>query len=189
MAKRDLILASKSPRRRELFSLITPHFRVVTPDVDESVLDVADASALAVELAQLKAGRVAAQHPECTVVGCDTVVEADGVLLGKPQGRNEARAMLTLLSGRRHNVYTGVCVLSSGQERAFPCRTSVKFYPITPQDIERYIGTDEPYDKAGGYGVQGMAACFVRGIQGDYFNVMGLPVSRLYNTLRELDCL
>lgn len=185
----NIILASKSPRRRELFSLITDRYRCIAPDVDESGVTSGDARQLSVDLARLKASQVFSENPNTIVVGCDTVVEVDGRVLGKPRDKEEARTMLHSLSGRRHNVYTGVCVLGGGHERAFACHTSVEFYPIPPVDLERYIATNDPYDKAGGYGVQGMAACFVRGIRGDYFNVMGLPVSRLYNTLKELGCI
>lgn len=190
VAGREIILASESPRRRELFFLITPNFRAVSPDVDESAVSLSgSADARAAALARLKAEKVFADNPGGIVIGCDTVVEIGGDVLGKPRDRAQARAMLAALSGRRHNVYTGVCVLAAGVDRAFCCRTSVEFCPVSRDDIERYTATEEPYDKAGAYGVQGMAACFVRGIRGDFFNVMGLPVSRLYNALRELGCL
>lgn len=189
MSATGLILATQSPRRRELFSLITPAYRCVAADVDESSIREADAARLALALGRLKAGAVFAQFPGDVVVGCDTVVEIDGEILGKPHSKDEARAMITRLAGRRHNVHTGVCILGAGEEHAFNCVTSVEFYPMTAGDIERYIETDEPYDKAGAYGIQGLAARFVRGIRGDYFNVMGLPVSRIYNALRELGCI
>lgn len=188
MNKSPIILASKSPRRRELFSLITPEYECVSPPADESGVSAEDAPSLSLELARRKCLSAAALYPERTVVGCDTVVAlADGEVLGKPRDKADARRMLSLLSGAAHSVYTGVCVARGGVEAAaFVCRTEVRFFEMSESDIEGYIATGEPFDKAGGYGAQGAAAKFIEGVEGDYFNVVGLPVSRLYGALREL---
>lgn len=181
-----IILASKSPRRRELFSLITTHYECIVSHVDEHRAQADDAKHLCLQLAQLKAAAVFSNHTNCVVIGCDTVVEVDGAILGKPKNKDEARSMLQLLSGRKHNVYTGVSILGPAGNKMFACRSTVTFCPLTPTEIENYISTEEPYDKAGGYGIQGRAATFIRGISGDYYNVMGLPVSRLYGALKKL---
>ncbi len=182
----DIILASKSPRRRELFSLITKSFTCVASDVDENAVSAADARELCLTLARLKCRDIARRRKSDAVIGCDTVVSSGGRVLGKPRSRDEAREMLTLLSGSAHSVFTGVClaVPPSGEE-GFVCETEVEFFDVSPAEIESYIATDEPYDKAGGYGIQGGAARFVKEIRGDYFNVMGLPVSRLYRLLQK----
>jgi len=188
-ADENIILASKSPRRRELFSLITGRFECVSPDVDESVIALDKAEPLCLALAKLKAETVFETYPGRVVVGCDTVVDIDGAILGKPANRAQAFDMIKALSGRVHMVYTGVCIKTPHDERIFSCATSVEFYPLTDEEIEDYISGDEPYDKAGAYGIQGRAARFVKGIGGDYFNIMGLPVSMIYNTLKDMRCL
>lgn len=182
----QLILASKSPRRRELLAKICPDFSVITAGVDASGCRALPARAQCAELARLKAAAVFAAHPECCVVGCDTLVELDGKIYGKPADRDDARRIISALSGRRHNVFTGVCVLSPLGKRSFVCRSGVEFFPLSDAEIERYIATDEPYDKAGGYGIQDAACVFVKSISGDYFNIMGLPLSRLYRALLSL---
>ncbi len=181
-----LILASASPRRRELLALLTTDFTVCTAPVDESGFFEPDPAALAGRLAREKCRAVAALHPQDCVLGCDTVVDTDGVTLGKPRDPAEARRMLQLLSGRTHLVHTGVCVRCAGREEHCVQTTAVRFAALEPQEIERYIATDEPYDKAGGYGIQGGAARFVEGIDGCYFNVMGFPVRTVYRLLRAL---
>lgn len=180
---KTIYLASKSPRRRELFSLITDRFVCVSADVDESRVTAPDGQALSLALGELKCRAAAAEYPDGVVIGCDTVVWIDGKVLGKPHSVDEAREMLRLLSGRLHEVYTGVCVSCGGAETSFSVRTGVRFSPIPAEEIERYIQTDDPYDKAGGYGIQGWAARWIEGIDGDFYNVMGLPVSRLYQCL------
>ncbi len=179
----EILLASKSPRRCELFSLITPRFTCTTAPVDERSVDCADAATLCERLAQLKCRAVAKNAPDKVVVGSDTVVELDGAVLGKPSGESEAREMLRALSGRTHRVHTGVCIAWADGERSFSCMTEVTFLPIPDAEIALYIRTAEPYDKAGGYGIQGWAARWTERINGDFFNVMGLPVSRVYAAL------
>ena len=181
-----LILASASPRRRELLARITPDFTVITSDFDESSLPPAAPKATAEALAQGKCMAVAAQHPQDTVIGSDTVVECDGQIFGKPEDRADARRMLQALSGADHYVHTGVAIWHQGSCQVFSGTTRVRFYPLTLEQIEAYIATDEPYDKAGGYAIQGAAALFCEEIQGCYYNIMGFPVSRVARALAAL---
>lgn len=177
------VLASASPRRQELLKMLLPDFEVCPADLDESVPEGLLPKDSAAFLAVQKAEKVAKNYPDSTVLGCDTVVLLDGKILGKPDGRDDAFQMLSLLSGRTHLVITGVCILKDGQRQIFSECTEVEFYPLTPQEIEEYIATDEPFDKAGGYGIQGNGALLVKRIAGDYYNVVGLPVARLNRLL------
>ncbi|MEA5051716.1 MAG: Maf family protein [Oscillospiraceae bacterium] len=181
-----IVLASKSPRRRELFSLVREKFVCAESHVDESVVRETDPAALCLALGTLKCGAVAQSYPRNPVVGCDTVVSFGGRILGKPRGREEALAMLRALSGNVHSVYTGVCVIAPAGRQTLTCRTDVEFYEIPEAELAAYVDSGDPYDKAGAYGIQGGAAKFVKGIEGDYFNVMGLPVSRLHVLLRSM---
>ena len=183
----NFILASKSPRRRELFNLITDNFTSVESSVDEGVIEKAEPNELCLALARLKCLTVAEEYADSTVIGCDTVVSIDGEILGKPVDRADAHSMLRKLSGRTHDVYTGVFVKTPLFQKGIVCKTVVSFYPITDKEIDDYINTGDPFDKAGAYGIQNKAARFVESINGDYFNVMGLPLSRLYRLLVELD--
>lgn len=180
----SLILASASPRRRELLALVEPDFTVAAADVDERAVTAPDPASLARALAQAKCLAVAGGHPRDIVIGCDTVVDVDGRVFGKPGDREEARRMLRALSGRSHLVHTGVCIRCGQQQELFADTTVVTFAPLDEAEIEAYIRTDEPYDKAGGYGIQGGAARFVTRLEGCYFNVMGFPVPRVYQALK-----
>lgn len=181
-----LILSSASPRRKELLALITPHFTCEVSHMDESTIFASTPTLLVEVLARAKCSAVAELelHRLDCVIGCDTVVDVDGEVLGKPADEAEARRMLRLLSGRNHLVHTGVCIAQSGVQNVFHATTRVTFNAVSEGEIEAYIATEEPYDKAGGYAIQGGAAKFVREINGCYFNVMGLPVSRVYEALR-----
>jgi len=181
-----LILASASPRRAALMRLITPDFTVQPSRFDESSVRRAVPSELTAALARGKAGEVAARFPEAVVVGCDTVVERDGKVFGKPASPEDAYRMLLALSGGVHTVLTGVCVLFPGGEEHLVSETRVKFYPLSEEEIRAYILTGEPYDKAGGYGIQEKGGLFVEEIQGDYYNVVGLPVARVYRILQQI---
>lgn len=185
----SIILASASPRRKELMALITPDYMVITSEVDESVLTADSPAALAALLGGAKCLEVAKIYPDSVVIGCDTVVEIDGVVYGKPRDKAHAAAMLHALSGRTHLVHTGVCICCGTRQESFVETTSVTFAPLTEREIAAYVATDEPYDKAGGYGVQGFAARFVAGIGGCFYNVMGFPVRRIYEALCKLGCL
>ncbi|BFJ86107.1 Maf family protein [Ruthenibacterium sp. CLA-JM-H11] len=183
-----LVLASASPRRRELMALAAPAYEVCVSDVDESALTAPDPAALAQVLADAKCAAAAALRPGDVVVGCDTVVDVDGQVLGKPRDREDARRMLDSLSGRTHRVHTGVCIQAPGEQRRFCVTTEVEFWPLDAAERDAYLDSGEPYDKAGGYGIQGGAAKFVRGIRGCYFNVVGLPVSQVHRALRSMAC-
>ena len=184
-----IILASSSPRRRELMALITPDYTVRTSDVDERAIRAETPALLAQKLAAAKCRAVAESCPEDVVIGCDTVVDVDGAVFGKPADRDDARRLLRVLAGRGHLVHTGVCIAAQGRELCFAATTKVVFGALSDAEIEAYIATDDPYDKAGAYGVQNGAAKFVAGIEGCYFNVMSFPVSRVYSALKELDVL
>lgn len=184
-----IILASKSPRRKELLSLITKNF-VIEPAKGEETADESLPTDLYVSaLAENKAREIAALHPEDIVIGADTIVAAKGEILGKPRYAEDAKRMLTLLSGTEHSVYTGVCVINKGEEYTFCEETIVRFFVLSEEEIDDYIATGEPFDKAGAYGIQDYGALLVEGIEGDYYNVMGLPVGKLNRVLKELGIL
>lgn len=183
MSKR-LILASGSPRRQELLRLITENFSVIPAGCEEH-FDGSLSPAEAVKaLARQKAEYVSEMYPDKTVIGADTTVFCDNTPLGKPEDESDARCMLKLLSGKKHSVITAVALAEGGRVRKlFAEETEVEFYPLSENEIDEYISTGEPMDKAGAYGIQGKGALLIRGIKGDYYNVMGLPVARL---LREM---
>ncbi|MDR2688013.1 MAG: Maf family protein [Oscillospiraceae bacterium] len=179
------ILASASPRRRELLALAGLCFDVRPPLVEERLDPAWDAAQAARSLSIQKAAAIAARFPQDCVIAAATFVEIDGAILGKPVDAADAARMLRLLSGREHRVVTGVC-LRLGQARpVFSQETLVRFYPLSDSEIEAYIKTGEPMDKAGAYGIQGRGALLVEGIAGDYCNVVGLPLARLTRELRE----
>ena len=207
-----LVLASASPRRRELLSQIGLEFTVM-PSTKEENAKTTEAGALVQELSRQKAVDIWEQlsggqgqnpdadqeqiseetqepnlngkrQPELLVIGADTVVCCEGQILGKPHSREAAAEMLTALQGRSHEVYTGVTLYSQSETVTFFECTQVEFYPMTEVEISEYIDSKEPMDKAGAYGIQGLGARFVKGIRGDYNNVVGLPVGRLYQELK-----
>ena len=180
-----IILASQSPRRRELLERMGVVDFEVRPAQGEERADPGLTPAQLVEqLSVQKAREIAAQEPEGLIIAADTVVAVDGAVLGKPRSRQEAVEMLALLSGRSHTVYTGLTVCRGGRELTCHEATQVVFCKLTPEQIEAYVDTLEPMDKAGGYGIQGRGCVLVEGIQGDYYNVVGLPVCRLAGMLR-----
>lgn len=178
-----MILASKSPRRQELIRRITDDVKVIVSEVDEILPAGIAPEEAPVYLSAIKAKAVAAEHPDEPVIGADTVVILDGRLLGKPRDREDAAEMLRRLSGRVHTVVTGCTLILGGRIHSFGESTRVEFYPLTEREIEEYIATGDPFDKAGSYGIQGKGCLFVKGIEGDFFNVMGLPVGRLSREL------
>ncbi len=184
-APRRLILASSSPRRERLLSELGLPFAKVPPLFDEGSVELRSPSELALELARGKARSVACRYPEDVVLGADTVVYLEGEVLGKPGSREEAKAMLRALSGRRHEVFTGVCLvcLGMGLEEAFVEVSSVFFRDLSEEEIEAYANSGEPMDKAGAYAVQGKGASLVRRVEGCFYNVVGLPVSRVCEAL------
>lgn len=185
-----LILASASPRRRELLEMLhVENLEIHPAKGEEKPHPELTPDALVTELARCKAAEVAAAwaRPEDIVVGADTVVVLDGRVLGKPKSEADAAAMLRTLSGRTHTVYTGVAVERGGERRLHAERTDVRFRALTDAEIAAYIATGEPMDKAGAYGAQGYASLFVEHLDGDFFNVMGLPLCALGKLLKELD--
>lgn len=180
-----IILASASPRRQELLKYIVPEFEVKPADIDESLPEDVPAEKAAEYLAVQKARHIAKQYPECVVIGSDTVVIIDGIILGKPADGADAERMLKLLSGRTHKVVTGVCIARGEKTDSFSCETKVKFYPLTEEEIRGYIASGEPMDKAGAYGIQGYGSLLAEGIEGDFFNVMGLPAAMLKRRLEK----
>jgi len=179
----SIILASKSPRRQELLHHITDNFEVIVSEAEETLPQGIKPEEAPVYLSRVKAQAVAEEHPGRVVVGADTVVILDGEVLGKPRDKDDALRMLRALSGKIHTVVTGCTILSGRQTASFADTTSVEFYPLTDREIEEYIATGEPFDKAGAYGIQGKGSVLVKRIEGDFFNVMGLPVGRLKREL------
>jgi septum formation protein len=185
-----LVLASASPRRRELLTNAGFDFEVVPSEVEEPGYSVGPPAAFAEQVAKLKAETVArsfAPTYKAVVLGADTVVVINNALLGKPRSPNEARQMLEKLSGRVHEVISGVALLDSVSRRSVSAHeiTRVHFRALTPEEIAEYVSSDEPLDKAGAYAIQGRASRFVTRIEGCYFNVMGLPVALVDRLLRQ----
>lgn len=175
-----IVLASQSPRRRQLLGQMGLEFTTQSPEIDESAFHGRDARDLVETLSREKARWVARQQtPDTLVIGADTVVVLDGAILGKPRDGAEAQAMLAALSGRDHQVFTGVTLCQGDRILTQAEETQVTFRPLTSQEIRQYVSTGEPMDKAGSYGIQGYGCLLVEGIRGDYFNVVGLPVCRL----------
>ena len=181
----SVVLASASPRRRELLQTAGVEFTVKVSDADEHIDPDTPPHEAVMALARQKAQTVAKSCPGDLVIGADTVVVYDGAILGKPADAADAARMLRMLSGKTHVVYTGVCLLYGKKEETFFEQTQVTFYPLTEQEIEAYVATGEPMDKAGAYGIQGRGCTLVQRICGDYFNVVGLPVAAVCRRLRE----
>ncbi|MBO5565260.1 MAG: septum formation protein Maf [Lachnospiraceae bacterium] len=184
---KKIILASASPRRRELLELLHLPFTVV-PAKGEEKTSANDPGEIVEHLARHKADEVFTLHKDALIIGADTIVYAEGEVLGKPKDRDDAIRMITTLQGNTHQVYTGVCLKYTDEagnvrENCFHEKTDVTVYPMTDEEICAYADTEDPYDKAGGYGIQSGFTRYVRKIDGDYFTVMGLPVARLYHEL------
>ena len=198
----NIILASQSPRRQEILSLGGYEYKVCVSSAEEQIppeeLENLTPQELVERLARVKAEDVYRRNcnknseEEITVIGADTVVAVDGCVLGKPKTEDEAKQMLSRLSGRIHDVFTGVCILWTNpdtqaeiQGNIFHCHTKVTFYPMTEKEIDNYVATGDCMDKAGAYGIQSGAAKYIQGIEGDYLNVVGLPLSKIYHVLSE----
>ena len=185
----DIILASGSPRRQEILKNIGISFRVIKSDAEEIVDESVSPEMTAMQLSLLKAADVLKNEgKDALVIGADTiVVSPDGKILGKPKDKADARAMLLELSGKKHQVITGVSIMRGfdAKSESFFASTDVYFKELTDTEIEWYLATGEPYDKAGAYGIQGLGAILIEKISGDYFNVVGLPVSKLVDVLRK----
>lgn len=180
-----LILASQSPRRKELLGLFHIPFEIRVADIDESMDPAKPACDEVARVSQAKAEAVACEKDD-VVIAADTIVVCNGQVLGKPTDENDAYRMLRLLSGRDHQVMTGMCILRDGIATSCTEITDIHFRELSDREIWNYIRTGEPMDKAGSYGIQGGAALFAEKMAGDYYNVMGLPVCRLGILLRQI---
>ena len=183
---KTLILASSSPRRKELLENLQIPFEVLSSNVDESYNPELTPEEIVKELALRKAKNVAEKRPSDYVIGSDTVVVSDGKVLGKPENQEHAVQMLKSLSGRTHSVYTGVSIFTPNEHIEFYEKTDVMFWELTDDEINGYVATGEPFDKAGAYGIQGFGSMLVKKINGDYFSVVGLPLSKTVRALKKL---
>ncbi len=181
---KKIILASSSPRRKELLTTAGLEFEIIVRDVDESIPDGALPVDAAKMTAKKKALAVAMDFKDCTVIGADTIVVAGGRILGKPADKADACRMLRMLSGIEHEVITGVCIASGDKIDNFAVTSKVRFYELTDEEIEAYVATGEPMDKAGSYGIQGRGCTLVERIEGDYFNIVGLPVAEVVRKIK-----
>ncbi len=186
---KNIVLASQSPRRRELMKILGLDFKVIADNTPEEIDRSLEPSDVVCSLARFKGENVAAiLDGDAVIIAADTVVAADGKILGKPLDEKDAEHMLTFLSGRGHEVYTGVYIKDtlSGKNTVFYEKTEVFFRKLDIEEIKGYIKTGEPMDKAGAYGIQELGSLFVEKINGDYFNVVGLPVCRLAEELKKI---
>lgn len=177
------IVASGSPRRKELLSFQGFEFEVIPSDADETLFEDIDAKAAVEELSKRKAQSVFEKNRDAVVLGCDTVVALDGKILGKPEDKEDAEKMLRTLSGRAHQVFSGVTIMDSENSVTFSVSSDVEFYELSDQTINSYIETEEPMDKAGAYGIQGLGGVLVKKINGDYYNIVGLPLAKCVKVL------
>jgi septum formation protein len=185
------ILASASPRRQELLRSVGLKFKTMPACVNENYINGENPRQHVKRLAQDKARVLAHKYPDAWVLGADTIVVIDGLILGKPENKAQARQMLTRLSGREHKVFTGFNLSHTASEvtKTKVVRSAVQFKPISAEEMEWYISCDEPYDKAGGYAVQGKGAYFIKSIRGSYTNVIGLPLCEVLEELKKLNAI
>lgn len=183
----NIILASGSPRRKEILANTNVKFEVLTSDIDEKIFDFEEPAQLVLRLAFEKCMDIAINNPEKLVIGADTIVVLDNEILGKPKNEEEAFDMLSKLSNRAHQVITGISIVNLAMDKKIVdyVISDVKFKNLSDKDIKDYISTGECLDKAGAYGRQGYGALLVQEIKGDYFNIVGLPISRLSDILKE----
>ena len=181
----ELILASNSPRRRSLLEQAGLEFSVIPSDIDEDAVAMSSPDAYTRKLAECKAMDISDRYPDSWVIGADTIVVIDDIVLGKPGSGEDARRMLKKLSGQTHQVITGYCVCCKNKNRFFSdiVKTDVMFRDLSDEEIEWYIDTGEPFDKAGAYAIQGMGVLLVKRINGSYTNVVGLPVCEVVELL------
>lgn len=184
---KSLILASGSPRRKEILEQVGAVFLVMPSDVEEIITKEVPEE-IVMELSRQKAEDVyqKLENQDVIVLGADTVVAYEGKILGKPKTKEEAKEMLRSLSGQKHFVYTGVTLVGKNSRETFYDETVVEFYPMSEEEIDAYVESGEPMDKAGAYGIQGKAAAFIKGIEGDYYNVMGLPIAKVLRNLQKM---
>ena len=184
--KKKLILASASPRRKEIMEMLGLDFEIIVSDAEEEMNPQLSIEQRVMEVAEAKALDVLKNNPGCVIVGSDTIVEVDGRILGKPHSKIEAEEMIQLISGRSHRVLTALAILSDEEEYVSYDETFVHFDPVPQEEIDRYVLTDEPYDKAGAYAIQGWASVYISRIEGSYYTVVGLPLHLVYQQLRKL---
>ena len=183
---KKIILASNSPRRKELMKYLDLDFEIIASDIEEVIDPKAEHEDLVMDLAFQKAYSIFKDHKDDIVIGFDTLVVIDDYVLGKPKDEEEAKLFLNILSGNNHRVLTGCTILSSGYSKSFYSDAIVSFAKLTDKEINDYIKTNEPMDKAGAYGIQGYGSKFVTGINGDYFTIMGFPVNKVYQELTKI---
>ena len=181
-----IILASSSPRRKELLKTAGVEFEIIVKEVDESVPDGINPQDAAVLTATKKASAVAEGNKEAVVIGADTIVVCNSKILGKPKNEEHAKEMLRMLSGIEHEVITGVCLIKGEKIKSFAKVSKVRFYELTDAEIENYVATKECMDKAGAYGIQGLGCTLVESIEGDYFNIVGLPVAAVVKEIAKM---
>lgn len=182
---KKIILASKSPRRKELMELLKLPFEVIVSDIDEYINHNNDLRKEIEKLSYQKAYAVFKDHKDALVIGSDTIVKIDNTALGKPSTVEDAKRMLQTLSNNTHEVVTGVTILVDDKVETFSNVSKVTFYPLTDKEIDEYIKTNEPMDKAGAYAIQGDGAKFIKSIDGDYYTIVGLPIAELYHRLKK----
>ncbi len=182
-----IVLASNSPRRKQLMRLISQSFIIDPADIEESHAENIPLDRMPEFLALQKAQQVQKKHPDDIVIGCDTGVFINNMMIGKPSSDKTAFEILKMLSGKTHRVITGCAIIKGDITLRFSQTTEVEFYPLTEEEMEAYVATGEPGDKAGAYGIQGKGALLVKEIRGDYYNVVGLPVALLSRKLRLLE--
>ena len=185
--QKHTILASQSPRRRELLNLMGIPFTTVNPNVEEIINPNVSLEIAIEELAYIKALDVLNRHPEANIISADTIVVCENEIMGKPINEEDAIRMLKKLSGRKHEVITGVCILNTEKETRFHTKTLVEFYPYDEALVKTYVQSKAPLDKAGAYGIQDKGALLIKGIEGDFYTVMGLPISELYQALKKFN--
>ena len=181
----EIILASGSPRRRELLNMLGLKFEVISADIDEDISGYEDLEEAISDLSFKKAYAVFKDHKDKVVIGADTIVSIDGEVLGKPHDEAHSKEMLQKLSGRFHDVITAVSIISKKESETFAITSKVQFFKLSDKDIDDYIKTKEGLDKAGAYAIQGEGAKYIKGIIGDYYAIMGLPVGELYHRINK----
>ncbi len=183
--KYELTLASNSPRRKELLTKIIPHFKIESKEVEEIYPNHVKDAEIATYLSQLKSEPFQPDEKDL-IITADTIVILDELILGKPKNHEEAKQMLTLLSGKKHKIITGVTIRTKDKKLSFHDVTKVQFYELKSDEIEYYIKEYKPFDKAGSYGIQEWIGCIgIKNMEGDYYNVMGLPIHKLYRNLQQ----
>lgn len=182
----NVILASASPRRKELLKRIFDEFQIVPADIDETLPEDIGPEFAPIFLAAEKANAISDLYPNDLIISADTIVFADGEILGKPKNSEEAIQMLQFLSGKTHKVITGCCIQIGNRTCSFSEESYVTFYQLTPEEIIEYVSSGEAEGKAGAYGIQDKGALFVERIEGDYYNIVGLPIARLNREIKTL---